>query len=890
MDCKVVLQITNYNTETNKVEDPPKILGTIDSNTDLTVDYIVDLISKMSLEERSALAAQLRAAKAQQVTEDMLKKYEFVSNISLDDLVTIYPNLKNYKIPKDLQFKFTLINCRKFKVNGKYYHGRITKGDEEIYIVNNYYDADKLFKHLSVRLNLSKFIQGDEISQELKEFEEDLTVVASEYRKSVQKLIENFLINKQAYKPFRIKDRIYDPAKIINKALSKITGQVYDVGDKSTLQLALENIKDSKSTSNEWKMNKKKLYDVLCTFYPDFEKTYKYSEFNELSTESLNSVLVPLFKDDVKLMRATVQESEVGEKVTVKEALGETTVKKLPKRIIEQYYQNKVRPLDESLPKTLDSGLKRLGYDFITLLQSAGDLVYTDENSKTYPIKVSMDHNYKVTMSYEVPVEPVVREKTAYVTLNLHNWDAIGDVYGWGYDDQPLFTPTEYYKGFYIYEYNKDGVMHYVVSRSIISSEAYMKSFSDLKYAKSFIDNNKDTLRDCGLWSIKQHNGFPRVTELEMKQVREGQIISTLDIKLPNVDVDHLSIAVSDLLDKPLDAFYDRFNFVSNIKSLDTPEKAVAFLYLTHELISGENINTDYMNAVRRNKNAVQEMIKKINSAPTKHFKIERADIYSTKSKNDSNNKQSKIQYHNRYYLTLLRKDGVDVDLTGTFGGTTVQSFINQNLTDLANYYESRMGVSVKALSKSELEEFSIRHGLKLEDKINSVRAFVYNGTIYLNTSIANSSDLFHELSHILLGSLKASEPDMYKEIIKHYQDNTINFDRKVENKRKAYEHYSYQDVVEETVADLIADTMFKFQNLGEFKLDEIFMTYFKQVLNKSNQFIKSKPDNEMGFSNYIKTLINNNTNAVQRNMRISELVKRYIEEERIKEDCKYDL
>jgi hypothetical protein len=76
-------------------------------------------------------------------------------------------------------------------------------------------------------------------------------------------------------------------------------------------------------------------------------------------------------------------------------------------------------------------------------------------------------------------------------------------VYDFSYADQPLFSPTEQYKGFYIYEYHKNGKTHYAISRSVISPKSYMKTFSSLEAAKQNIDTNTDTLQECGLWSIK---------------------------------------------------------------------------------------------------------------------------------------------------------------------------------------------------------------------------------------------------------------------------------------------------------------------------------------------------------------------------------------------------
>lgn len=187
MDCNVILQLSNYDFETNQIDKIEKSLGKIESDKDLDIDYVVDLISKLSIDDRRALAAQLRAAKVQKVTEEMLKKYQFASNISLEDLASIFPNLKSYQIPTDLKYKFTLLNCKSFKVNGQYYHGKITRAgtEEDIYIVTNRYDAEKLFRHLSAKLNLSKFVQGNTLDDKLKPFEEDLKVVSSKYHKNI---------------------------------------------------------------------------------------------------------------------------------------------------------------------------------------------------------------------------------------------------------------------------------------------------------------------------------------------------------------------------------------------------------------------------------------------------------------------------------------------------------------------------------------------------------------------------------------------------------------------------------------------------------------------------------------------------------------------------------
>ena len=45
-------------------------------------------------------------------------------------------------------------------------------------------------------------------------------------------------------------------------------------------------------------------------------------------------------------------------------------------------------------------------------------------------------------------------------------------------------------------------------------------------------------------------------------------------------------------------------------------------------------------------------------------------------------------------------------------------------------------------------------------------RGFVYNGKIYINSSVATSKDIFHEYTHLILGMIKASDIDTYLDII----------------------------------------------------------------------------------------------------------------------------
>jgi hypothetical protein len=108
----------------------------------------------------------------------------------------------------------------------------------------------------------------------------------------------------------------------------------------------------------------------------------------------------------------------------------------------------------------------------------------------------------------------------------------------------------------------------------------------------------------------------------------------------------------------------------------------------------------------------------------------------------------------------------------------------------MIDYFNEQFGINIKTLSKDELISLSKENNLNLENKVDSVKAFVLNGQIYINTSNANAEDLFHELSHIFLGILKVSNPEAYQELIKIYQSKK-DYKYQYITHRKTYQHYA---------------------------------------------------------------------------------------------------
>ena len=392
-----------------------------------------------------------------------------------------------------------------------------------------------------------------------------------------------------------------------------------------------------------------------------------------------------------------------------------------------------------------------------------------------------------------------------------------------------------------------------------------MPTYSSLDRAKAAVDKNKDTLEQCGLWSIKQFTGVPRVSKIEMKSVKAGSIITTLDIELPKYNKNNFSDSVKQLLKGTVADFQDKLRFIENIDSLDTPEKATAFIYLAQQTLK---TGQDFIEALQENAEKVQSIITKINNSKPISYFIEKVDNFG------------------KAYLKLLKNNGTNVDVDGKIPDLSMQDFVDYNLNELIDYFNQSFGIKVTGLTRTELAIFNAENNLGMEHKLDTINAFVHNGQIYIVTSNASVENLFHELSHIFLGVLKASDPEAYQEVIKSYTTQST-YKYLHQNHKQTYKHYSEEDVAEETVADMIAEKLFQAKQLGTNDLqgDQV-LGLFEEIFKRSNRFTKSLQDNGLGFQKYMRNLLDENAGTMERNMRISNLVQQLISDGKIEENC----
>ncbi|MCD8207240.1 MAG: hypothetical protein LUD72_04800, partial [Bacteroidales bacterium] len=527
---------------------------------------------------------------------------------------------------------------------------------------------------------------------------------------------------------------------------------------------------------------------------------------------------------------------------------------------------------------------------------------------------VEIQKNETKNKEGETVVTPYVRFSFPFMT--------IGKLFNFGYDStESLFAPVNegpvtdgMYKGMYIYKYVENGKQLYAISRSIISPNSYMTLFKNLDEAIRGVDGHvsDDIIDKNSLLAFKQEGAgaIPRKVMLELEHSREGQVVSVLDIDVPNIRFYDLSASIRSLFSLTVEQFKDLFRdkdgklMIPAMENLYTPEQVATLLYLLEGnndildnndrfSVKGYGVNT--MATVQiyvKNAKKVEGAINKILSASKRHFYIERTV-------------PSKRPVGTLAWVKYLNHGGTDVSTTGlSVGEITTDTFIKLTLTQAIEHFRDTYGVQVYAMDSEGLKEFSKTNGLGFEDKVSSVRAFIYNGEIYINTSVAHMSDLYHEIAHLYLGVLKVLHPNAYRQLMDYYrvapekaegkqtdeqkarQRAFDSFENKLGGIKDFYKGMARADLEEEAVAAMIGDSLMSDNRLALDGLDDArYQELMDNVARTVGLFTESENDNGLGFTKIMSEL-KSNTDRVKRRRQVSNYIKEQIANKNITEIC----
>ena len=887
MACDIKIQVKLFNPETKNVQVQQK---TIKKGVErgATFNDVVNYILQLPKSDRTRLAAQLRAAKVQAITNEDIKNHHFISNITLDGLKEKYPDLKQ-AFPETLvsiEDNPTLIFCNKMKINGSSYYGRtIDSEGNEIFFINGYYGALHLFKYLDAKNKIDNALENGKLKEPFAKYQKDIDQLTKKYELSIKGLLTEYLNNKSKFTPFIENGKNITPSKIINNLLYDISGDYNPDNGKTDLQISLESIKSKSDNNFEWKLSYNKLYDVLSMYYNDLPAK---EEFMKFDNAKMSELLSRLFVSDPKLIRAKVKSISGGNISTqqTEEKIVKVTqaaIKDAWNKLKEQYKNQGI-----DLP-SLTKLLKDSPDQAINFLKQAFQGGFTDKLGNVYSdLKIQINDD-KPLITYIQQASVIEKQSSKYVTLSFP-WASVGELYNFAYDSKYMFSPVTIeedssldengmYQGVYLYKYfnPKTNTTHYAISRNIISPSSYMHTFPTLDSAKRQIEqwNRTQKINEWGLWNIKEYDGRPRTSKIESKNISEGQILTVIDYPLPSVKVQNMPQAFRDAFNGTLPEFYKIFSGVKNIQTLNTPEKAAAFILSFYNQLK----TNEKQNLKDKNYRALPEIIQDNQEIANQ--------IITTINNSNKVNYQIEVLNGNVATLKYLDDNGTSIDISGkTSDNKAANTPTVSSMSDAVDYFNKVFNLNITTLSRNQLKEFSEKNNLGIEDKLDSVRAFVYDGNIYINGSNANLSDLFHEMSHIFLGLLKVKYPKAYQDIIQRYT-NSNQFVKNFRYISKTYNNFSQQDKIEEAVVDIIAKQMFNKQSLVNSFKGEEFVKDFQTILTKFPELATEVQKSGLEFTGFMQDLMSkDNMSEVKRNMKISQVVKQFIQNGKIKEIC----
>lgn len=408
-------------------------------------------------------------------------------------------------------------------------------------------------------------------------------------------------------------------------------------------------------------------------------------------------------------------------------------------------------------------------------------------------------------------LRPVHMDKKALILED--RYPTLESAYGFGYDTVASFTKEEDRNGYHIYSQTKEigdrTVTYYYVTKYFINEKLQARRFGSIDEAQEWIDNHfiQQKLKENAFSNLKQEytdgKVDPRLGRSFLSEtfIPEGTIFSALDVPL---DLRSQSMQEEEffLLNKSLQDFYDyieSLNLLNTTKQaiyadIDTAEKATIFLSEINRVL---NTTDEAGNKIYpREDPAPQEGEKQVTTVNDKIKAVV----------NDIKTKQPTYYYvstsykvdEGKYRIRFIETDETAV----TEKRHNKRTPVLQLLSSIVSTMKEKFGVPVEIVNEEKLTEMGI-------EDINLVKAFIKDGTIYINSATARASDAFHEYAHLLLGVLK-SNPD--------YRQNYLDFIEKIlstENGQKAYNrrvkrypNANAMDLAEETVADLYGQYM----------------------------------------------------------------------------------
>lgn len=444
--------------------------------------------------------------------------------------------------------------------------------------------------------------------------------------------------------------------------------------------------------------------------------------------------------------------------------------------------------------------------------------------------------------------------KTSKENIIVENeFPSISKVYGIGFDTISKMT-VQRYRGQYIYSDGKS----FFPSEWMLSENTRSLAYNTLQEAKQSIDNSilKSNLNDYNFQRIYQNEEGRRILN---RKIPAKTIIELKDYSLK---FDYISNPTEKELVEvgTMDDFYKyiaQFDKTGEIvQNIQNAQEAVLFLYKKNEL---------------KNPNLI-ELAKEIHNSPSKYYYVE----------------ESYTDSQDRKYHRLLPAKDITIEEVKENYKVPVISLFNA----ISNLFSKKFNIQVEVLNNDEIKE---------QYKIEDAKAFILGDKIILNSTLASSSDIFHEYAHLVLGYLKYKNPENYRNLLQLVWSNMYSGNRnRIEIKYKTlpkearqeeafvseFGNYISNNLLNENLQNIFKESQdFITEGVssifdGEINIYKIFGSTLNSVFRRFNSEIGHLLNSDDDFLSFIKS----NDFFMQRK-KINWLEKQ-IRLEKIKEKC----
>ena len=107
--------------------------------------------------------------------------------------------------------------------------------------------------------------------------------------------------------------------------------------------------------------------------------------------------------------------------------------------------------------------------------------------------------------------------------------------------------------------------------------------------------------------------------------------------------------------------------------------------------------------------------------------------------------------------------------------------------TNMFDKFRNQYGINIHTITDKELEQWNDI------PEVKTVSAFVHNSEIYINTDLADIDAPIHEMTHILLGSIRFKNPELYYQLVQ-----TANQFEHFDERLAQYPNMAKEDAYEE--------------------------------------------------------------------------------------------